>query len=261
MSNNPDTNGEHPVEEFLKKGNFRFNGSKILVFIPVRSEEHTIAAVIAGVREAGYPDILVIDDRSEDSTPEILKKLDVEVLTRKTNSGSRIVNGLEVGYRLGFDYVVKIDGDGQHSPADISRLHRHAVNTGADIVIGSRHHNGFRGNIRTIQGIGMQFCSILVTVLTRRRLTDTTSGLKIWSRNACAVAIDAFQKGKLRQAATYHFEELLIGSRKHLKLEEILVTMSTRECGETKSFVRKELFRFPLNLLRSTFRGFFLTGR
>ncbi|MFC1964083.1 glycosyltransferase family 2 protein [Chloroflexota bacterium] len=246
-----------PVEEFLAKGSLRLNGSRILIFIPARSEEHTIAGVVRGVREAGNFDVLVIDDRSEDATAEILRSLDVEVLTRRTNSDSRIINGLEIGYRLGYDYVVKIDGDGQHDPHDISRLYQHAVDTGADIVIGSRHHNGFKGNIRTIQGVGMWFCAWLATMLIGKHITDTTSGLKIWSRRACSVAIDAFQKGKLHEAATFHFEELLIGARKNLKLEEIPVTMSPREYGETKSFVRNELFKFPMNLVRSTLRGLF----
>jgi len=245
------------VAEFLAKETFRFHGSKVLVFIPVHNEKHTIAEVVGKVRESCDFDLLVIDDRSDDATPHILQQLDVEVLIRKTNSDSRIINGLEVGYTLGYDYVIKIDGDGQHDPQDILRLYQHAVSTGVDIVIGSRHFNGFNGSILSIHGFGMWFCSKLVTLLSRKRITDTTSGFKIWSRRACEIAIQSSRMGKLKEASTFHVEELLIAAKNQLRVDEIGVVMHRRECGETKSFAKKELVTFPLNLARSTFRVLF----
>lgn len=249
--------GQRDVEKFLGKGKFRFHGSDVLVFIPVHNEERSIADVVQKVKKSCDFDILVIDDRSDDATPDILSKLDVEVLTRIKNHDSRIINGLEVGCRLGYNHIIKIDGDGQHNPRDITRLYRHAQNTNADIVIGSRHLNGFTGNIRTLKGIGMWFCARLVTLLNGERITDSTSGFKIWSKRACQPVIQAAKEGKLKDSATYHIEDLLLAHKKHLKVEEIEVTMREREYGNSKSFSPKEMFTFPLNLMRSLWRTLF----
>ena len=245
------------VREFLSKYTFRLNGSEVLIFIPVHNEEYTIAEVVNKIRQFCNFDLLIIDDGSSDSTPRIVRKLDVEVLKHPTRLGSGIMSGLEVGYALGYKYVVKIDGDYQHDPQDIPRLYEHAIKTGADIVIGSRHLIGFDASILSIEGSGMWFCSKLVSLLSRKRITDTTSGFKIWSRSACEVAVSAFKKGKLKEVSTYHVEELIIAARKKLKVEEISVVMRPREYGETKSYSRKKLIMFPLNLIRSTVRALF----
>jgi len=117
------------------------------------------------------------------------------------------------------------NGDHQHAPQDIPRLYEHAIKTGADIVIGSRHLTGFAANILSIEGSGMWFCSRLVSFLSRKRITDTTSGFKIWSQRACKVAISAFKEGKLKEVSTYHVEELMIAAKKKLKVEEVSVVM------------------------------------
>ena len=244
------------VKEFLSQSHPRLNGSEALVYIPVRNEEHTIARVVERVRENCNFDIMVIDDGSTDSTSRILGEQQVEVLRHPTCLGSGvIISALEVGHALGYKYVIKIDGDDQHDPQDIPRLYEHAIRTGADIVIGSRHLHKFNAKILSIEGSGMWFCSKLVSLLSRKRFTDTTSGLKIWSRKACEVAIQAFKNGKLKEDSTYHVEELIIATRKKLKVEEISVVIRPRLYGETKSYSKRKLIMFPVNLVRSTFRG------
>jgi glycosyltransferase involved in cell wall biosynthesis len=244
------------VAEFLSRNPHHFNGTEALVSIPVHNEEHTIAKVVSKVRGVCDFDLMVIDDGSTDSTPQILQALEVDVLRHPICLGSGvIVSGLEVGHSLGYKYVIKIDGDDQHNPQDIPRLYEHAVKTGADIVIGSRHIYKFNANILTIEGAGMWFCSNLVSLLSGKRITDTTSGLKIWSRRACEVAMQAFKKGMLKEDSTYHVEELIIAARKKLTVEEISIVVRPREYGETKSYPTKKRIMFPLNLIRSTVRA------
>ncbi len=244
------------VKEFLSQSHPRLNGSEALVYIPVHNEECTIAKVVEKVRQSCDFDLLVIDDGSTDSTADILQRLDVEVVKHPTCLGSLLIrSGLEVGYLLGYSYVIKIDGDDQHDPQDIPRLYEHAIKTGADIVIGSRHLHKFNAKILSIEGSGMWFCSKLVSLLSRKRITDTTSGLKLWSRRACEVAIQSFKNGKLKEDSTYHIEELIIAARKKLHVEEISVVVRPREYGETKSYSKRKLIMFPLNLIRSTIRG------
>ncbi|MFC1948648.1 glycosyltransferase family 2 protein [Chloroflexota bacterium] len=231
------------------------NGSKVLVYIPVNNEEQTIAQVVDGVKQSCDFDILVVDDGSTDSTRDILRELDVGILTHPVPIPSRIMSGLEVGHALDYEYVVKIDGDGQHNPQDIIRLYKYAVETGADIVIGSRHLNGFKANKFSIKGSGMWFCSKVVSFLCRKRITDTTSGFKIWNRSSCQLAVRKFRKGKLREGSTHHIEELIIAARNKLSVEEIEVIIYPRKNGESRSFSRVGLIGFPLNLIRSTIRA------
>lgn len=243
------------VDRFLAKGSYRFSGSDVLVFIPAHNEEQSIADVVRKIKKVCDFDVLVIDDRSDDATPDILSKLDVEVLTRIKNCDSRIINGLEVAYTLGYKYVIKIDGDGQHNPQDIPHLYQHAVNTNTDIVIGSRHLNGFNGHTTTIKGFGMWFCARLVTLLIGKHIKDSTSGFKIWSNRACQAMIQAAKKGKLKDGATYHIEELLLAHKNQLKIDEIEVVMHDRAYGNSKSFAPKEMVTFPFHLIRSLWRA------
>lgn len=244
------------VTAFLAKPGHRFQKKDVLVFIPAYDEEKTIAEVVRGVRQVCDYDILVIDDGSSDKTPSVLASLDVEVLRRINGEGSRIIDGLSVGYAFGYRYTVKIDGDGQHDPMDLNRLYGHAIATGSDIIIGSRHKEEFKGSINWIRSLGMRFCSFVIKTLYGRTISDTTSGLKMWSRTACGLAIESFQRGKLKHGSTYHVEELILALKHGLQVEEINVVMFPRAHGESKSFSRWELVTFPLQLVRSVFRGF-----
>jgi len=243
------------TDDFLSIDSKRLNGSDVLVYIPVYNEENTITNLVDYVRQICNFDLLIINDCSTDATPDILQKLDVEVLNHPFPLSFRVTSGLTIGYSLGYKYVIKIDGDGQHNPLDIVKLYEHAVETGADIVIGSRHLNGFKAKRLSVRGSGMWFCSKLVSLISRKRITDTTSGLKIWSRRACEVAIKAFQEGKLRESSTYHVEELIIAVRNKLNVEEIAVVMQPRLYGESKSYSIKKMLAFPVNLIKSTIRA------
>ena len=245
---------DQAITAFLAEDSHK--SSNVLVTIPVCNEEMTIADVVKGVRANCEFDLLIIDDGSTDSTASILKKLDVLVVTHPINLGAYVIlTGLEIGFRMGYDYVLKIDGDNQHDPKDIARLYKRATETKADIVIGSRHLSKFNANIFSFEGSGMIFCSKLVSLLSGQHVTDTTSGFKVWSRKACDVMIKEFKKGKLREDSTYHVEELIIAARHKLKIGEVEVVMREREFGESKSYAKKKMWMFPINLIRATIRA------
>ncbi len=247
---------EKLVSEFISRSDLRFHKTDVLVFVPVLNEQDSIAELIDGIRKNCQFDLLVIDDGSNDSTPAVLEKLGVTVLRHPQPLGSkRILHGLEIALSLGYKYVLKIDGDGQHNPADIPRLYERAVLKENDLVIASRHVDRFRANIWSVSGSGMLFCAGMVSLISRQRITDTTSGFKIWSRKACEAAIKAASKGKLKDASTFHVEELVLAARKRLRVEEISVTMYPRQFGCTKSFSPGKKFLFPFKLIGSTLRA------
>ncbi|NQT72523.1 MAG: glycosyltransferase family 2 protein [Chloroflexi bacterium] len=240
------------IKGFLSRNSSKLNGSDVLVFIPALNEEKTIADVVNNVKRSTNFDVLVIDDGSDDNTPEIIKELDVEVLTHKKGTGWRIISGLQVAYDLGYKYVIKIDGDNQHDPDDVTRLYKHAVKTQSDIVIGSRHYNGFTSNVLSLKGFGMWLSARLVSMVSRQHITDATSGLKLWNRRSCELALKAFENGNLQEGSTHHSEELMIAAREKLNIQEIPVIIHCREYGVSKSYSRQKLILYPFKLLQST---------
>jgi len=100
------------IGEFLFKKAPQFNGTDVLVFVPVYNEENTVAKVIKGIRDCCNFDLLVIDDGSTDSTSRILRQLDVGVLPHPQGMNSDVIlSGLRVARALDYKYAIKIDGD------------------------------------------------------------------------------------------------------------------------------------------------------
>ena len=113
-----------------------------LALVPCYNEEATIGSIV--LKSKRYVDeVLVIDDGSADDTAKIAIDAGAVVISHKTNCGKSkaIKTGFEYAMRRNFDYVVTIDGDGQHNPAEISVILGHLMNNGHDISIGLRSGN------------------------------------------------------------------------------------------------------------------------
>ena len=89
--------------------------------------------------------------------------------------------GFKFALEHGYELAVRLDGDGQHDPAELPKLlARCSIATTADIVVGSRFVGGagdHRGLALT-RRIGIVFFARLVSLLTRQRVTDTTQAFR-----------------------------------------------------------------------------------
>ena len=121
----------------------------VWVILPTYEEAENLEAVVGGVR-AAVPDahVLVVDDNSRDGTAELADALAaddaaVEVLHRpgKAGLGRAYAAGFAHALAAGADYVVEMDADLSHDPADLPRLIAPALD-GADLVLGSRYVSG-----------------------------------------------------------------------------------------------------------------------
>ncbi len=98
---------------------------RILVIVPAFNEEGSIRKVIGGVKEH-FPqaDIIVVNDGSTDCTSDRARAGMATVLDLPFNLG--IGGAMQAGYRYayekGYDTAIQVDGDGQHDPAEISKL-------------------------------------------------------------------------------------------------------------------------------------------
>ena len=113
--------------------------TQTLAIIPCYNEETTIGSIILKTKRY-VNKVLVIDDGSIDDTAKIAKDAGAEVISNKTNrgKGNAVKTGFKYALEHGFDYVVTIDGDGQHNPAEIPTLIGNILNNGHDISLGFR---------------------------------------------------------------------------------------------------------------------------
>lgn len=109
------------------------------VLIPCLNEEKAIASVVKSALRLHVP-VIVIDDGSDDRTPEIVRALPVTLLRhgRRKGKGEALRTGFREALRQGFDAVVTMDGDGQHLAEDVPRLVDVGKRFPDHIVIGAR---------------------------------------------------------------------------------------------------------------------------
>ena len=109
------------------------------VLIPCLNEEAAIQSVVESVLALGAP-VIVIDDGSDDRTPEIVAALPVTLLRHDTRrgKGEALRHGFREALRQGYDAVLTMDGDGQHLASDIPRIVAAAQRYPGHIVIGAR---------------------------------------------------------------------------------------------------------------------------
>ena len=163
----------------------------MLAVIPAYNEQGAIRRVVAGVREVlPDADVLVVDDGSSDRTTEEAEAAGALVVRHPFNLGigATVQTGLRFACEEDYDIVFRLDGDGQHNHADLPRLYAALRENRVDSVFGSR----FLGidsamTIPFARRVGICCFRILVTLLTRQRVTDTTSGFCCLNRRAVEV--------------------------------------------------------------------------
>jgi len=209
-----------------------YNNESLLVIIPAYNEEGAIQSVIEDVKtHAPHADILVIDDGSADKTADAARRTGVIVLQHPFNLGigGAMQTGLKYGELKGYDYVVRLDGDGQHNPADINTLLGPLRRRATDMVVGARFVDkgvddaGWR--IPFLRRLGIRLFSWEVSKVVGQHLTDTTSGYTATNQQATQVL------------ATYlpqdypDVESRIIIHKAGLRQAEVQVQMSERQAG------------------------------
>lgn len=107
--------------------------------IPCLNEEAGIGALVPAVR-AHVNTVIVVDDGSADSTAARAAQAGAEVIRHEAcrGKGAALQTGWRRARRLGLPWTLMLDGDGQHSPADIPAFFKCAEATGAALVVGNR---------------------------------------------------------------------------------------------------------------------------
>jgi len=161
--------------------------NKILIIIPAYNEEGNIRKVLDDTRSSAPSfDLIVVNDASTDKTEEYAKEKSVNVISHPVNlgAGAAIQTGLKYANKMNYDYAVVVDGDGQHDPAEINGLLGAQKNNQADVVIGSRFLAKGRKKVSILRRIGIILFSIITSALCGAKITDTTSGFRVFNKKA-----------------------------------------------------------------------------
>lgn len=153
------------------------NQNEIWVIIPAKNEEKRIVQVIKGVKKY-VPNIVVIDDGSNDKTFEVSKKEGVVVLKHIINlgKGAALKTGVEFAISKGAKSVVLIDSDGQHDPIEIPNFLSKLKSS--DIILGARAMNK---DMPILLKLGNKFINTTIKILFNIKLNDTQSGYRAFN--------------------------------------------------------------------------------
>ena len=175
---------------------------KVAVIIPCYNTGQACVEVITRARAAANA-VLVVDDGSTDDTPEHIRQAGSPCLRLPANEGkgAALKAGIEEVLKgrhglLGgtFDYILTVDGDGQHDPSDIPRFVSLAIRERADFVIGVR-------NVRVMppkSKIGNYFSRLVFFLGTGRYVPDTQSGFRLFSLSLAEALLDGGGVAALR---------------------------------------------------------------
>jgi len=216
------------------------NGAKrFLVLIPAFNESGAIAGVVRELREVvPDADILVVDDASKDDT-----------VGRATAAGARVLRlpyhlglggcvqaGYRMAYELGYQYVIRVDGDGQHDPRYVHELLKVLRTSGCHMVIGSRFYNGDGTHTSPIRAIGIWIFRLVLRPILGQPVHDPTSGFVGVNREALQVFSQSFP------LEYPEIEALVVLQRKRFRFQEVPVRMRPRQAGRSTITAVKSLY-------------------
>jgi UDP-N-acetylglucosamine---dolichyl-phosphate N-acetylglucosaminyltransferase len=163
----------------------------VCIIVPAYNEGAVIRQVIEDMQKvfqnAPYvSQIVVVDDGSKDDTAIQAELAGAHVIKHVLNcgSGGATATGLSYAYQKGFDIATTSDADGQHDPLDVLRGVEHIFENGQDLLIGSRliNHAGM-SRVKILGNKGLSFITYLLFGI---NVTDSQSGLRVFSHNALA---------------------------------------------------------------------------
>lgn len=206
-------------------------GERIVVVLPAYNEAENVGEVLRRMPEKidGHPVVpLVVDDASEDATPEVAREAGALVarLPIRRGGGQAMRVGYELGLRLGAVVVASLDADGQHLPEELPAVVGPVLSGEADMVQGSRMLGTFERESR-IRHLGVLFFSGLVSLMTGVRLTDVSSGYR-------ATRAETLEKLILEQDQFWTSELIIEALRHRARIVEVPITVRARAGGRSK---------------------------
>jgi len=215
------------------------DAKRVLVLIPAFNEEAAVRGVIEEVQAArpGTP-VLVVDDCSVDATRSQARTAGAKVLAlpHHLGLGGCVQAGYRLAYELGYEYVIRVDGDGQHDPRDIPTILKALELGNCEMVIGSRFVDGKGSHTSLLRAAGIVFFRAVLRPILGRPVHDPTSGYVGVNRTALALFSSTFP------LEYPEIEALVVLQRKRFRFVEVPCRFRPRRAGRSTITAVKSLY-------------------
>jgi len=205
--------------------------SDTLVIVPAYNEEKNIEKVVHSIKKL-YPflDLIVINDGSTDMTAAKAQSAGALVLSHPFNMGYGV--SLQTGYKYAvynnYQYLVQIDGDGQHDPSSVGKLLEVIKKGSADIVLGSRFIEGNNYRTSIFRMVGIYLFRYVLKLLSGKEIKDVTTGFQAMNRRVLDLFITDVFPCDYPDA-----DVILLLSRLGFNIQEIPVIMYSNADGKS----------------------------
>jgi len=226
---------------------------RVLLIVPAYNEEKSIVSVVSQIIEQGY-DYVIINDGSTDSTLDLCKQNNFNVISLSNNLGigGAVQTGHTYAFLNGYEVDIQIDGDGQHDISSLPDL-LEELEKGADLVIGSRFlgvEPGFKSSF--MRRVGIRWLSGLIRLLYGQRITDPTSGLRASGKKAIEFFSNTYP-------GDYPEPESIVALlRRKMIIKEVPVRMKARNEGKSSINIINSMYymiKVSLAILIEAFAG------
>jgi glycosyltransferase involved in cell wall biosynthesis len=156
--------------------------SRVAIIVPALNESLAIRAVVEAAL-AHCADVFVIDDGSSDDTAARISDLPIQLIrhSERMGKGRSLKDGMQAAFAAGFDAVISIDGDGQHSSEDVPRLLRaHATHPSALLLCARLIGRETQPALRRFAN---HFADFWVSWAAGQRILDSQCGQRLYPRN------------------------------------------------------------------------------
>ena len=212
---------------------------KKIVIIPAYNEISNIRTTVQDILDhaPGF-DYVIINDCSQDGTMRFCTEQGMNIINLPVNLGigGAVQTGYLYAWRNGYDVAVQFDGDGQHDASYLGEMADFLQAQQADMVIGSRYikKEGFQSS--GIRQFGIRYFSALIKLLTGKRVTDPTSGMRMVNRDVMNIYSEDYPVDYPEP------ESVVTILRMGKKVSEIPVIMRERQGGVSSISPRKAVY-------------------
>ncbi|MDD3276530.1 MAG: glycosyltransferase family 2 protein [Kiritimatiellales bacterium] len=190
---------------------------RVAVLMPAFGEERTVGDVVTRARRY-LPDVIVVDDASEDDTAIRAEAAGATVIRRETNGGkgASLTEGFKYILAHGFDAVIALDADGFHDPDEIPKFLEAYHRTHLPVLIGNRMAERKRIPVVRRWTIGMM--SYWLNRLLRVYVPDPPCGFRFYRCDVLPFILEE------RSSLPSEFETLLNIASRRIRVGSVRVT-------------------------------------
>ena len=211
---------------------------KTLVIVPTYNERDNLPSLVKRIMAQPVAvEVLVVDDNSPDGTGKLADEIagqnpmfHVLHRTEKNGLGRAYVAGFQWALKRDYEFIFEMDGDFSHNPNDIPAFLEAAKQ--ADLVLGSRYHNGIRVINWPLKRLMLSMSAgKYVRLVTGMPFTDPTGGYKCFRRHALlSINLDEVRSN----GYSFQIEMTHKIWRQGMKIVEVPIIFTDRFQGRSK---------------------------